>query len=777
MPSDTYILTISESGVSVPSSHASTHISGGSDVIPTATSTASGLMSAAIFTQHGINTAKVSNATHTGDVSDAAGVLTVKKINGVLMESLATGIVKNTTGTGAPSIAIAADFPTLNQSTTGNANTATTATNIAGGSAGSVPYQTASGVTAMLAAGTVGHVLKSNGSGPPSWGPISLDIGSLVGSLPVSAGGTGASTFTAGVLKANGVNSFTTVQAPNGELVGTTDSQILTNKTFGIGTTFSSAISVANGGTGATSFNSGVLTANGTNAFSVIARPSGDLVGTTATQTLTNKTLTAGLISSSTISSSTISSPTISNPTISDPTISNPTISNPTISGGTISSLATPLPAASGGTGFTSYAIGDLLLASTSSTLSKLSSVSTGNALISNGAGSAPSYGKIGLSTHVSGTLPVASGGTGATTLTGYVKGTGTTAMTTSATIPVDDISGTLPVAKGGTGTTTSTGAGANVFSSGPTITSPVLVSPSLGTPISGSLINCTGLPLDTGTTGILPITKGGIENIDSYWNNLPYYSGISYPVSYSPPSLANPDGVFQSDLLSVSWGGTGLTTTTARAILIGGSSSSGPLSQMTTGTSGQLLISQGSAANPTWLSSGTTGQVLTSAGSGANPTWTTITTPTRSYAVLALQVGVTTQTTTTTLAQITGTNGSLDSTVSSGFTGTGYTLTYTGTTTALFKIDARFDITTAAANDVIIIRLAKGTTTIANSESRNFTGGALGGADNSHLCPISTSYIVSLATNETVTVFIAHGGTGTINTLVRRFEMIATQV
>jgi hypothetical protein len=39
-------------------------------------------------------------------------------------------------------------------------------------------------------------------------------------------------------------------------------------------------------------------------------------------------------------------------------------------------------------------------------------------------------------------TLPVVSGGTGASTLTGYVKGTGTSALTASATIPNSDISG-----------------------------------------------------------------------------------------------------------------------------------------------------------------------------------------------------------------------------------------------------------------------------------------------------------------------------------------------
>jgi hypothetical protein len=40
------------------------------------------------------------------------------------------------------------------------------------------------------------------------------------------------------------------------------------------------------------------------------------------------------------------------------------------------------------------------------------------------------------------GTLATASGGTGANTLTGYVKGSGTASLTASATIPIADISG-----------------------------------------------------------------------------------------------------------------------------------------------------------------------------------------------------------------------------------------------------------------------------------------------------------------------------------------------
>jgi len=55
--------------------------------------------------------------------------------------------------------------------------------------------------------------------------------------------------------------------------------------------------------------------------------------------------------------------------------------------------------------------------------------------------GFTPSTGTTGDIT-LSGTLGVANGGTGATTLTGYVKGTGTSALTASSTIPNTDISG-----------------------------------------------------------------------------------------------------------------------------------------------------------------------------------------------------------------------------------------------------------------------------------------------------------------------------------------------
>lgn len=122
------------------------------------------------------------------------------------------------------------------------------------------------------------------------------------------------------------------------------------------------------------------------------------------------------------------------------------------------------LGVANGGTGLTSYAVGDLVYASATGTLASLADVATGNVLLSGGVGVAPSYGKVGLTTHVTGTLGVANGGTGATTLTGLLRGNGTGAITGGATVALgSEVSGTLPIANGGTGAVDTAGAKTNL--------------------------------------------------------------------------------------------------------------------------------------------------------------------------------------------------------------------------------------------------------------------------------------------------------------------------
>jgi hypothetical protein len=86
--------------------------------------------------------------------------------------------------------------------------------------------------------------------------------------------------------------------------------------------------------------------------------------------------------------------------------------------------------------------VGDLLYADTTTSLAKLADVAVGNALISGGVAAAPSWGKIGLATHVDGTLPIANGGTGNTSGTATNLSGGTVSATTGT------FSGTMSTAQ-----------------------------------------------------------------------------------------------------------------------------------------------------------------------------------------------------------------------------------------------------------------------------------------------------------------------------------------
>lgn len=111
---------------------------------------------------------------------------------------------------------------------------------------------------------------------------------------------------------------------------------------------------------------------------------------------------------------------------------------------GTAANVTGVVAAAKGGSGQSSYTVGDLLYASGAAALSKLAAVAAGNVLRSGGVATAPSWGKVNLTTDVSdvlpvanggtgGVLPVSNGGTGATSITGFVYGNGTGAFTAAS--------------------------------------------------------------------------------------------------------------------------------------------------------------------------------------------------------------------------------------------------------------------------------------------------------------------------------------------------------
>lgn len=284
--------------------------------------------------------------------------------------------------------------------------------------------------------------------------------------------------------------------------------------------------------------------------------------------------------------------------------------------------IAGTLGAGYGGTGLNTYVIGDLLYASGTTAFSRLADIATGNALISGGIATAPSWGKIGLTTHVSGTLPIANGGTNgtATATAGAVAyGTGTAYAFTAA--------GTLGQVL------TSGGAGAPTWATdgGGTVTS-------VAQSFTGGLISVSGSPITTSGTFALTVagTSGGV----------PYFSSASTwatSAALAASSLVLGGGAGAAPATTTTGTGVvtalGVNTGTAGAFVVNGGALGTPSSgtatnltglPLTTGVTGILPVANGG----TGLSSiAHTVQVFTS-GSG------TYTTPANVKAIWVRAVG-----------------------------------------------------------------------------------------------------------------------------------------
>jgi len=364
------------------------------------------------------------------------------------------------------------------------------------------------------------------------------------------------------------------------------------------------------------------------------------------------------------------------------------------------------LPATSGGTGFASYAVGDLVYAGTTTTLAKLADVVTGNALISGGVGVAPSYGKIGLTTHVSGTLPAANGGTGQAS---YAVGDLLYASTTTALSKLADvaagnalisggvgvaptygkigltthISGTLGVANGGTGLTAGTSGGVLYYSAAGTLASSaalasnalvigggagsapstittgtgvvtalgvntgsagafVLFNGALGTPTSGTVTNLTGTASINinGTVGATTANTGAFTSITStsaagvLTRAAATQDGIeligraggttSLKVTLTPTTLSASRTITFPDAninfttgLPVANGGTGLTSGTSGGVLY--YSATGTLASSAALAASAVVLGGGAGSAPATTTTGT--GVVTAIGNAVNTT------------------------------------------------------------------------------------------------------------------------------------------------------------
>ena len=263
--------------------------------------------------------------------------------------ALSTGILKSTTTTGALTIAVAADFPTLNQNTTGSAATLTTPRAIYGnnfdGSAAltqiiaSTYGGTGNGFTKFSGATTAektytlpdsnATLLYAGGPlGTPSSGTLTNTTGlplstGVTGTLPAANGGTAQSTYATGdILYASAVNTLsklnvgttgqiltvaggipswaaasggtgtvTSVAATVPSFLSVSGSPITTSGTLAI-TYSGTALPIANGGTGSTT--AATVAGTGITVSGTFPNQTVNAVGSTLNSQTAGYTLVAG---------------------------------------------------------------------------------------------------------------------------------------------------------------------------------------------------------------------------------------------------------------------------------------------------------------------------------------------------------------------------------------------------------------------------------------------------------------------------------------------------
>jgi hypothetical protein len=369
-------------------------------------------------------------------------------------------LVYYATGTAFTKLAIGASTTILTSSgsapqwTAASGVTIGTATNLAGGAAGSVPYQTGSGATSFLSIGTANFVLTSTGSAP-TW-TANTGTGSVVRAT--------SPTLTTPVLGAATATSI------NGLTVSTT----------------TGTLTLANGSSLVTS-GANSITLTSTGATNVTLPTSGTLA-TTAGTVGTISFGTTGLTPSTATSGAVTVAGTLS-PANGGTGVANNALNTLTFTGNY--SLGLTL---NGNTSVTLPTTGTLATLAGAETLTN-KTINGANNTISN----------INLASQVTGTLPIGNGGTGNTAtptngqlLIGNGSGFSIATLTAGSGITVTNSSGGITIAAsggGGSGTVTSV---AQTF--------------------TGGLISVSGSPITTSGTLALTVagTSGGIPYFSS---------------------------------------------------------------------------------------------------------------------------------------------------------------------------------------------------------------------------------------------------------------------
>lgn len=253
--------------------------------------------------------------------------------------------------------------------------------------ANTIPYATGATTIGFIGAGSAYQILRiPAGGGAPSFGAIDVSAtAAIVGTLGAGNGGTGQNSWTTGdLLYSSATNTLAKRAIGSANQVLIVSGGLPTWGQVSLTAGVTGTLPIANGGTGLTAVGSAntVLRSNGSAALW------GQVVLTT--------------------------------------------------------DVSGTLPAGNGGTGLASYAVGDLVYANSTTSLTKLALGAVYTVLKSNGS-TAPTWGKVDLNNEVTNTLPAGSGGTG----NQFFSVTGPT--TSVKTFTFKDVNSTIPVFLTGT--------------------------------------------------------------------------------------------------------------------------------------------------------------------------------------------------------------------------------------------------------------------------------------------------------------------------------------
>lgn len=261
-------------------------------------------------------------------------------------------------------------------------------------------------------------------------------------------------------------------------------------------------------------------------------------------------------------------------------------------------SLVSPLPVTSGGTGFSSVAQGDIFYGSASNVISALAKNTTASRYLSNsGTSNNPSWAQVDLSNGVTGQLPLTNGGTNASLTAsngGIFYSTASAGAILAGTATANKVlmSGASGAPSWSTPTfpNASATAGKIIRSDGTNWLASTLTMPdttAVSTLLYSSSAN-TIAALATANSGVLVTNGSGVPSIAT---------DIPTAVTIGSSYIYRAGGTD----VSVADGGTGASSLTANGVLLGNGTSA--VQVTATGTSGQVLTSNGGGSAPTFQS------------------------------------------------------------------------------------------------------------------------------------------------------------------------------